>query len=389
MMFGLAESVTPHPVGGLRGLATEDRMRPHICSTASWARLVTACACALLFGAAARAGAPPAGAPPVADGAGEVEEFTDDLIVLKSDLAIEGRVIDETDTSVRVEVEYGVLTIPRAAIERIEFNLLGRVNELPEDDHVGRYRLAMRAVEMGMSSQAKGVLEGLVGKEGVPPEIFRALARIHELQGDLEKALEFWKKYAMARPDDAEAKARIAEIEKELGVGEAAAGGDAGGGGEAAAATEGLEAGGGWSAINWGNPATVREQSLDGNRALMVQVSGGGKQDKAAIGKSVRLDLSGSAKLRFHAFNGEKQRAQVAIAIITSADFYESRPVQIKPDWNMDLGIDLQAKNWKSKATNWTFKTGIAGLDSVRQIIFLIYTGKRKATLYFDFIRAE
>jgi hypothetical protein len=327
------------------------------------------------------------------DGAGEIEEFTDDLVVLKSDLAIEGRVIDESDTSVRVEVEYGVLTIPRVAIERIEFNLLGRVNELPEDDHVGRYRLAMRAVEMGMSSQAKGVLEGLVGKEGVPPEIFKTLAELYELEGELEKALEFWKKYSMARPDEEEAKARIAEIEKELGGGaggnEGAGGGEAGGGGNAGGVPEGLEAGGGWSVINWGNPATAREQSLDGNSTLMVQVPGGGKLDKAAIGKGLRLDLSGKSKLRFHAFNGEKQRAQVAVAIITAADFFESRPKHIKPGWNMDVAIDLQTRDWKSKATNWTFKTGIEGLDSVRQIIFLIYTGKQKATLYFDFIRAE
>jgi tetratricopeptide (TPR) repeat protein len=363
---------------------------------------------ALAFGAAARAGEALAPRPPAEAGEGaeaggggeaeELEQFTDDLIILKSDLAIEGRVIGETEDAVRVAVEYGVITIPREAIERIEFNLLARVNELSEDDHAGRYRLAMRAVEMGMSSQARGVLEGLVGKEGVPPEIFRALAKIYELQGDLEKALEFWKKFAMARPDDEEAKERIAEIQKELGIG--AGGGTAGGGegGEggggkggnaAAAAADGIEAGGGWSVLNWGNPAAAREQALDGNRMLMVQVAGGGKQDKAAVGKGLRLDLSQKTKLRFHAFNGEKRRAQIAIAIITTADYFESRPTNVSPDWNMNVSFDLQAKTWKCKATQWMFKTGIAGLDSVRQIVLLIYTGKQKATLYFDFIRAE
>jgi len=348
---------------------------------------MAAFACALLFGIAARAGEPPAGGEAGETETEGLEEFTDDLIILKNELAIEGRVIDETETTVRVEVEFGVLTIPRVAIERIEFNLFSRLKELPEDDHAGRYRLAMRAVDMGMTSQAKGVLEGLVGKEGVPPEILKTLAKLCEGEGDLRKALEFWEKYSMARPDDAQAKARIAEIKEELG--ETNGGGAAAGGGAAGAKPEGLEAGGGWSVLAWGNPATLREQPVDGGLALLVQVPGGGKKHKAAFGKGVGLDLSKKAKLRFHAFNGEKERAKVAVAIVTSADFFESRPVQIKPQWNMDISIDLQGKGWKSKATDWTFKTGIKGLGSVRQIIFLIYTGKRKATLYFDFIHAE
>ena len=379
--------MTALAVGGLRGLMAENHMRTTSCLRALGPRLAAALACALLFGMAARAGEPPAGGEAGEAETEGLEEFTDDLIILKNELAIEGRVIDETKTTVRVEVEFGVLSVPRAAIERIEFNLFSRLKELAEDDHAGRYRLAMRAADMGMTSQAKGVLEGLVGKEGVPPEILKTLAKLYESEGDLRKALEFWKKYSMARPDDAEAKARIAEIKEELG--ETNGDGGGAGGGEAGGKPEGLEAGGGWSVLEWGNPATVREQPVDGSGMLLVQVPGGGNKHKAAFGKGVRLDLSKKAKLRFHAFNGEKQRAQVAVAIVTSADFFESRPIQLKPQWNMDVAIDLQGKGWKSKATNWTFKTGVKGLNAVRQIIFLIYTGKRKATLYFDFIRAE
>ena len=77
------------------------------------------------------------------------------------------------------------------------------------------------------------------------------------------------------------------------------------------------------------------------------------------------------------------------ISTVDSGSTVDSRPVQIKPQWNMDVAVDLQGKNWKSQATDWTFKTDIKGLDAVRQIIFLVYTEKKKATLYFDYIRAE
>ena len=118
------------------------------------------------------------------------EEFTDDLIILKSDLAIEGRVIGGDARTVKVLVEYGTLDIPRAAVKSIEYNLASRLGELATDDYAGRYKVLVRAVEEGNISQALRHLQELVGKPGVPQEIHKLLARCYESEGDLRKALD-------------------------------------------------------------------------------------------------------------------------------------------------------------------------------------------------------
>jgi hypothetical protein len=120
----------------------------------------------------------------------------------------------------------------------------------------------------------------------------------------------------------------------------------------------------------------------------MVQV-GGGTKDKAAVGLGVKLDLAGKEKLLFSAFNGEKTPANVAVAIITAKDYYESRPVIVRPDWNTDLSVELASGKFKCKGTNWRFEAKVEGLDQVRQLLLLLYTGRREALLYFDNVRAE
>ena len=121
----------------------------------------------------------------------------------------------------------------------------------------------------------------------------------------------------------------------------------------------------------------------------MVDIPGGSTKDKVAVGMSARLDLAGKEKLRFSAFNGEKRQVGIAIAIITAKDYYESRPITVRPDWNTDLGIDLREKKFKCKASNWRFEAAVEGLDQVRQVLFLVYSGNQKALLYLDDIRAE
>ena len=348
----------------------------------------------------ARAGEPVP--KPGAEAAAEetvLEEFTDDLVILKSDLAIEGRVVGRDEKAVQLLVEYGVLSIPRAAVKRIEYNLTSRLGELAEDDHAGRYEVLARAIEEGNISQAGPRLEELVRKPGVPPEIYRLLARVCQSEGDLKRALAHWKKYALAKPDDQEAKRAVAELTEELGP--EAKGTAAGGAAKKAAGAgkpgapgppgpdEGLEVGGKWTAQGWGNPATATVQSLEGNSVLMVDIAAGGTKEKTAIMRQVKLNLSGNEKLRFRVFNSGKARAGIAVALITSKDYYESRPVPAMPGWNTDLSVDLKGKKWKCKATGWTFKAGLEGLESVRQIIFLVYGKATGVLLYFDEVRAE
>jgi len=385
--------VTSALPGGL--ILQEDGMRAFYAGIRPPAPLrgVTACAFAALalapqLCAAGEASLSAAGN----DQAAGPEEFTDDLVIMKkTGLALQGKVVRVTKDNVVLLVEYGTLTLPRVAIERIEFNLRSRLAELAEDDYAGRYAAACSAFEMGQADAARPVLEGLVGRDGVPLDVHEKLARIYESEGQLGKALKHLKEYALARRDDEALKARIADLAARAG-GDVAAGGDIVGTAVAnPAVKEGLEVGGAWEVFGWGNPAQAVVQPIEGNQTLMVNVAANGQQDKAAVGRQVRLDFSAARRLTFRAFNGEKSPVRLAVAIVTPSSYYESRPVTLLPGWNTGeaTSVDVASDKWKCQATNWAFSASIAGLDSVRQIIFLVYSGKQKALLYLDSIGAE
>jgi hypothetical protein len=330
----------------------------------------------------------------------EPEEFTNDLVILKSELAIEGKVVRKTRDAIYILVEYGVISVPRSKVRSIELNLNSRLSELEEGDFAGRYRLAVTALEEGNASQSKEVLLKLVGKDGVPPEIHRKLAGIYENLGECDKALEHWKSYALARPGDEEAKTKIRELQQKLGKTEPAAAAQPAGGAEAApaavaaagakpAVVEGLEVGAKWDVLPWGNKATLTTMDLEGNKVLSVEIPGGDTKGKTAVGRAVKLDFSDKSKLTFSGFSAERGRVEVGLALITAADYYESRPVTVRPDWNQGLSIDLQNDKWKCQKTNWRFEARVEKLDDVRQIILLVYCGTTKALLYFDAIAAE
>jgi len=356
-------------------------------------RLTFAVTAAVMLSVYARSEAAPAPEAPAAEAEAaaapaEPAEFTSDLVILKSELAVEGKVVRRTRDAVYVLVDYGVLSIPRSKIKSIEVNLAGRIAELPEDDYVGRYRLAVSALEEGNSMQARKVFEELVGKEGVPPEVHKRLAMIYESQGELKKALEHWRTYALARPDDALAKKKIKELEEALGEA-AKPDGDNGGAAAKPAIVEGLEGTGKWEILPWGNTATLSTQDLEGNKFLAIDIPGGGGKDKTAIGRNVKLDLSEKSKMTFSAFSAEKGRVEVGVAIVTGASYFESRPVVVRPDWNMGLTVDLVSPKWKCANTKWRFEAALEKPEDVRQIILLVYIGRRKARLYFDSIVFE
>ncbi|MHC4504340.1 MAG: tetratricopeptide repeat protein [Planctomycetota bacterium] len=312
----------------------------------------------------------------------EVEEFADDLVVLKSDIGIWGRIIRQTPDAIKIEVAAGTFWIKRSSIKRIELNLAARINKLAEDDYAGKYRLAMDALRMGQANQARPILDGLVGKPGIPTDIYKTLADMLEEEGDLEKALEYLKRYQMSNPDDKELKAKIAEITKKLGSSGGAVAGGAG------AVNEGMEVGGAWNVLPWANPVKTGLQDLQGNKALMLHVPAGGKDDKAAVNRYVKLDLRDKTKISLRVFNAEKRTVQLAMAITTST-FYESRPIRLSREWNVGVSFNIKSKKWKCRETNWRYEAGIDDLDKVTQLIFLVYCGNKKALLYLDSIRAE
>ena len=79
---------------------------------------------------------------------------------------------------------------------------------------------------------------------------------------------------------------------------------------------------------------------------------------------------------------------RVAIAIVTMPGwrYFESQPAFIKPGRNRNVLFHFFTKGFKSEDTDWEYRAGIDGLDSVKKIIFLPYSIK-PGRLTFDNLR--
>ena len=312
-----------------------------------------------------------------------------DMITTVDDLVIEGRVQEVTEERVLVlvhhgEDRWGKITIPRDRVRSIEYDLDKRLAELREEDHLGRYEIGEWAYRHGMSDEALAILAEAAGKPDVPAEAYLFMAKIREEKGELSEALSLYGKYALAEPEDDKVKAKIDEIKKLLDKPKAEPAMVAKAPAAPKASPEGLETGS-WRYERWGNKADVSVvNDPDGNKLLQVTMDGSGNTDKVALSTRKNVDLAGKSKTTFTIFNKTGRTVQVALAVVTSSGYYESRPVSVKDGWNESLSRSLTGKDYKCKETNWRFETAVKDLDKVQAVMFLIYNGKRKGVFYLD-----
>jgi len=280
------------------------------------------------------------------------------------------------------EDKWGRVTIPRKRVATIEYDLSKRLEDLEEDDYAGRYKLGEWAYRNGMSADAVKILNEVAGKPDVPPEAFLYLGKLAEEADGTKEALEFYGKYLLAKPGDEATRKKIAELQKLLAGAEAAPAAPAAA--PAAARVEGLE-GGSWRYERWGNKADVSVVTdAQGNKLLQVVSDGTGNSSKVAVTTRKNLDLSEKSKVAFTVYNKSGRPVQLALALITSSGYYESRPIVAKDGWSENLTKNLKGNEYKCQATNWKFNSTIKDLNKTQAIIILLYNGKRKGVFFFD-----
>lgn len=341
-----------------------------------------------------------------------------DLVVFNDGLSLECKVRKVGEDRVVVSVyygEWGEVVIPRERIKLIEYDIESRRKAIKSGDLAGQFALGKWAFQQGLHEEALKTLLPLVGKEGVSPEIHGLLLRIYESRDEPEKALEQVDVLLKRNPGDKalkakrEAIARALGLKAQAGAAPAPTGGAKNGaakGGEpkpkapgatapaprkpARTAAEGLERMG-WRHENWGNPCEIRpHKDPDGNIMLAVTIPANGGKDKAAIAMGFRQDLTGKKALRMSIYNGDpKQSVNIALAIVTQAGYFESMHKTIRPDWNMDVSLDLVSDRWKCAKSNWAFKSRIEKPETVNKIVLLVYNGRRETHLFFDDLRVE
>jgi len=358
--------------------------------------------------AAAAPAAPPA--PAVQDAKPQV---LDEVVMFGASPALQdgqriiGRVkeLDKKEKKVWVIVNWGAnegpVSVPLDRVRRIDYDVEGRRAELPAGDNLAHYNLALWLLSVGLKDEALLDLEAVAGKTGVPAEAWKLLGALQEEKGLFRQALESFKKYLAAKPDDAEALAATKRLEakiKDLPAEPAKTAPDPGKPADPAVPPEpekpkipeGLEVRDGWKAQPWGNPAdlSLLKDDATGNQFLAVQMSGEGKEDKTATGLRVNGDISKRSKLIFNIYNSDDKPLPLSVAFNTASDFYETQFIWIKKGWNESVTVDLNASDFKCRASDWAHKSPIKGKDQVNNLLFLV-NAKRKATIYLDYIRFE
>ncbi len=128
-----------------------------------------------------------------------------------------------------------------------------------------------------------------------------------------------------------------------------------------------------WSVEEWGNPGAA-EHLEDGPRKVLKLTFNPGKKEKTAFKHLTGQSVDPQGKIRFHLYTPEEDAPRIAIALSTTDQFvwYESKLHQLTKGWNF-IEIELGKEKWKTKDTDWMFKTPVNHLEHLRALTLLVF----------------
>ncbi len=317
-----------------------------------------------------------------------------DTVEMTNGLKMEGKVQLETEDFIILLVydETGRIRIPRSQIKGIEYDFDSKAEGLAEDDFKGHYDLGVWAFEKGMYKEAIAQFEKVKGKEGAGKDLLKLLGQSYDKRKQIDKAYENFKEYLKFNQQDTALKARADEIAKELGIGDAPVKTQAK---DKPKIKDGLEAQFKWKsespATGWkdANPCSVmRTADQDtGNKMIVIQTPGGKNEKVALSGVGANpLNLSNSNEILFKAYHDGSRPIDVAVAFTNkNGEFFESKPIRVPGSAWTKQSISLTGKNYKSKQTNWQYKTELGGKGHINSVYIMINT-RKKFTMYIDHI---
>jgi len=138
-----------------------------------------------------------------------------------------------------------------------------------------------------------------------------------------------------------------------------------------------FEQGHDWRSVTWPNANPCQLAVLEGPESKRLRVTiPEGAQDKCAIVRQFRADLSSRSAIVFDAENRTDSYIPVAVALITD-EYYESRPVMLRPGVSKGITFQLGSGDFKCKATSWTHAAQITRPDSCMWLHILFYHNER------------
>jgi hypothetical protein len=108
-----------------------------------------------------------------------------DVVFLKHGAKLEGRIVERTDSSLRIDIGAGTLTLPMSNVDRIEEGRTPlddfdeRAGELDASDRDGWLELAQWASDQGLGQQSVQAYRRVFELDPSHPEANRALGRVN------------------------------------------------------------------------------------------------------------------------------------------------------------------------------------------------------------------
>lgn len=313
-----------------------------------------------------------------------------DTIYFQNDLTLECDVQKVTDKNITIKHTKGTFTFPVDRIDHIEYNFEKKRAMIKEGDFKSHYELGLWCFDCNQEDNALSQFLFCEGKPDVPDDVYLKIARIYLNKDHKEQTIEYYKKYLAKHPENQLVAKKTEELTGEQEELSSTSKNEE----HLKKADEGLEILSGWRIEKWANPGTViltkTIQKKTENKMLKVEYQAK-SSDKTALRVQYRTDLTDKKSCVLDLYNPANYVISMAIAFVTSPgyNFYESKGVMLQPGWNLNIEFDLTTSDYKSKATNWTFKSDIKNKNSLVQFILLVYNGSRKGIVFIDNIKIE
>ncbi|MFB3896799.1 MAG: DUF5060 domain-containing protein [bacterium] len=149
-----------------------------------------------------------------------------------------------------------------------------------------------------------------------------------------------------------------------------------------------------WKINNFSDPGVISQTAqnvTEGKESLKLEFKNTGKE-KAAISRETNQDLSEFTALLMDITNATSAALEVAVAFQTggSWEWFESKPLSLKPRLNKNLRIDLTKSHFKCSVSDWKYTEAIGRKNQLKSISILIFPKDTKqATVYLDNLRFE
>lgn len=150
-----------------------------------------------------------------------------------------------------------------------------------------------------------------------------------------------------------------------------------------------------WVDVGWDNVGGVdlaisTEKASEGKKSLKVAAREEVEdwKNRVVFSKEDTLDLS-NVNMVLDIYSDAPSGMSVQVGFDTAGDYYESQKKLLSQGWNKDIAFDLDAKDFKCKASDWQYTQPLADRSDITKV-FVIVTHPKKmknATVFIDNIR--